>query len=499
MRFVTLSEQNAGQSSSLKRVDGMVWHRYHQHLRGAGGVVRKNEFKASHLLPLTAVCALLAVGVCCRDFLEMLPPSAVQTCAEDDTDTVPNGTSSPQIAAAAAAASSRRSSQDNNGTSGRVSSSIRRISSLPTRVGGRTLSATAAAAAAAVGAEQQPHRASFPQVEEHPVHENPLNVVLAARADQIGDNPEAIRRQLLAMKLASGALQFDSAVSTFTASLNGPNSLAASRIASYSVGFPPSSRNSISSRAGPAGGSVSPAADAAAAVAQAAGIVQVAAATAATRGLPTLSSLGSEGGLGPFASYQHQDSLGGAVDGAVNEDAQQRNRGLSPSPSLFNLTAADVISRQQSQSLQRLLSGNFRGQQRAGSVVPPRQQQSCSSIPSLASPVLNGQLTAGSSSEVVVAAGGAFSSSGNGMSPETPKFAVAGNGDLPMVQLQPAGPAAVMISEGDDGDDDGVCEICFDAEAVVALQQCGHTLCVSCCKELCKLHHFKPGLCPYCR
>jgi hypothetical protein len=22
---------------------------------------------------------------------------------------------------------------------------------------------------------------------------------------------------------------------------------------------------------------------------------------------------------------------------------------------------------------------------------------------------------------------------------------------------------------------------------------------VSCCKELCKLHHFKPGLCPYCR
>lgn len=57
-----------------------------------------------------------------------------------------------------------------------------------------------------------------------------------------------------------------------------------------------------------------------------------------------------------------------------------------------------------------------------------------------------------------------------------------------------------MISEGSVGaDDEGVCEICFDAAAVVSLQQCGHTLCVSCCRELCKLHHFKPGLCPYCR
>eukprot|EP00775_Hariotina_reticulata_P008074 gene8074-8269_t len=80
--------------------------------------------------------------------------------------------------------------------------------------------------------------------------------------------------------------------------------------------------------------------------------------------------------------------------------------------------------------------------------------------------------------------------------------AAANTGGLPIIQQQ-----RFMISEvnsradddDDDVDDEATCEICFDAVAVVALQGCGHTLCICCCKEMCKLHHFKPALCPYCR
>jgi hypothetical protein len=90
------------------------------------------------------------------------------------------------------------------------------------------------------------------------------------------------------------------------------------------------------------------------------------------------------------------------------------------------------------------------------------------------------------------------------------------NGDLPMIQQQlvgaayasgllgsthGAGASGMITEEGEeDSDEDGLmCEICFDAQAVVSLQACGHALCVGCCKEMCKLHHFKPALCPYCR
>ena len=47
--------------------------------------------------------------------------------------------------------------------------------------------------------------------------------------------------------------------------------------------------------------------------------------------------------------------------------------------------------------------------------------------------------------------------------------------------------------------EEGACEICFDEKACVELWQCGHTLCVTCTREMCKLHHFKPALCPFCR
>jgi hypothetical protein len=51
--------------------------------------------------------------------------------------------------------------------------------------------------------------------------------------------------------------------------------------------------------------------------------------------------------------------------------------------------------------------------------------------------------------------------------------------------------------EEEDGEDG--CEVCFDAADVVALQHCGHRLCTTCAAAMCKLHHFKPALCPFCR
>eukprot|EP00882_Tetradesmus_deserticola_P005366 GHRQ01005647.1.p1 GENE.GHRQ01005647.1~~GHRQ01005647.1.p1 ORF type:complete len:268 (+),score=60.34 GHRQ01005647.1:1-804(+) len=94
----------------------------------------------------------------------------------------------------------------------------------------------------------------------------------------------------------------------------------------------------------------------------------------------------------------------------------------------------------------------------------------------------------------------------------------AADGDLPLIQQQPgsqlqlskaacssgllgsthgAGASGMITEESDE--DELMCEICFDAQAVVVLQACGHALCVGCCREMCKLHHFKPALCPYCR
>jgi hypothetical protein len=73
--------------------------------------------------------------------------------------------------------------------------------------------------------------------------------------------------------------------------------------------------------------------------------------------------------------------------------------------------------------------------------------------------------------------------------------AVPSNGGLPIIQQ----PGAAGDNDDDWDDDEATCEICFDAVAVVALQDCRHTLCIRCCKEMCKLHHFKPALCPYCR
>jgi len=401
----------------------------------------------------------------------MLPPSAVQTSAEDDLDRAANGGAGGSTNNNS---SSRRNSLTPAGSSTTGPLSMRRISSLPPGIGSRTATAAVPGAgaldAAGQGSQQQQQmmlRRSSTDLHD-PAHENPLNVVLAARAGQIGDNPEAIRQRLLAMKLASGALHFNNAVSTFAASLAGSASCeqVVSRFTSFSSAMPPSSRNSISSRPG-----VAPAPAAAAAT------LSLEARDAGAEAATAAAAAGSSGGgaePSPFSSQQQQ--LAGTPS-------------LSPSPSLFNITAANVMAHQSSQSLQRLLSGNTRIRRAASAAVGV---QHSGSVPS--------------PSGLSMAAGlpGAFSSHNSSPAAAATATAAGGrgavtNGDLPIVQQQPGAAAAAVIFSDDGDDEEGTCEICFDAAAVVALERCGHTLCVGCCKELCKLHHFKPGLCPYCR
>jgi hypothetical protein len=164
-------------------------------------------------------------------------------------------------------------------------------------------------------------------------------------------------------------------------------------------------------------------------------------------------------------------------------------------------------------SLQRLLSGSSR------SHLPSRT----SDDQSLASDVrsLPGSAAAAGFDSNAGTQSGSFtaaadrSSSGQLNLPQQLQGGMA-NGDLPMIQQQlvgsayasgllgsthGAGASGMITEEGEeDSDEDSLmCEICFDAQAVVSLQACGHALCVGCCREMCKLHHFKPALCPYCR
>ncbi|KAJ9509326.1 hypothetical protein QJQ45_001784 [Haematococcus lacustris] len=48
-------------------------------------------------------------------------------------------------------------------------------------------------------------------------------------------------------------------------------------------------------------------------------------------------------------------------------------------------------------------------------------------------------------------------------------------------------------------EDDQTCPVCLDEAPDIQLQRCGHSLCVSCARDLCKRHFLTPALCPYCR
>jgi hypothetical protein len=171
-------------------------------------------------------------------------------------------------------------------------------------------------------------------------------------------------------------------------------------------------------------------------------------------------------------------------------------------------------------SLQRLLSGGPRSHLQSRISDDQSVTSDVKSAPGAAG--FDSTAGNGSSSSGALAAAADRSNSGQLQQQQQP--GVAANGDLPIIQQQP-GPqqqlgsnaaayasgllgsthgavtSDMITEEGEEGSDEDelTCEICFDAEAVVSLQACGHALCVGCCREMCKLHHFKPALCPYCR
>jgi hypothetical protein len=346
------------------------------------------------------------------------------------------------------------------------------------------------------------------------VPDNPLNVVLALRAEHIGENPERIRQQLLALKLASGARQFSNAVTAFNAGLAGGDAsstassgtAASARLASFVAAAPRSFRASFS-RHGAGGGGVGAAVAAAAAAAAAAapGGGSSPAAPAAATAAPIAGS----DSAGPFAAAAPEEQQQRAASGDASNHQQQQQQqpqqampSLSPSPSLYNTAAVSVMTQQPSQSLHRLLSGRVRPRRAASSASVALTSSLQGSVhDSAAAAALVGANSQASDAAAAVASGNNGSSRG-APSPLGPNVVAGGTpagGGLPMLQAQLGAAHAAMITEECDDDDDGTCEICFDAAAAVALQNCGHTLCVGCCRELCKLHHFKPGLCPYCR
>jgi hypothetical protein len=66
-------------------------------------------------------------------------------------------------------------------------------------------------------------------------------------------------------------------------------------------------------------------------------------------------------------------------------------------------------------------------------------------------------------------------------------------------QLFGTGSGCGSSSAGGSCSDAGVCGVCFDDSAQVALASCGHELCLDCCKSLCSQQSAKATTCPFCR
>jgi hypothetical protein len=397
--------------------------------------------------------------------------------------------------------------------------------------GPSTHSSAAAAAAAQQGAG---------------VSDNPLDVMLTIRAGRIGDSAETMRQQLLLMKLASGRNNFDTQVSAFNASMQLPDSLgldtsssgavAGMRVASVTLASP-ARRGSVANQGRAAKLAASQRAasvpldmqlDAAANAATAAvGVVSapgggVAPGAAAPAGAAANAGLGSSG-FEPAGSIHSQTGGTDAAAAAAAAGCGQPQH-LKQSSSLASMRNSSMhrslIMRQP--SLQRLLSGSSRSHLPSRTSDDQSMASDMRSLPGSAA-AAGPDSTAGNGS---VSTAADRSSSGQLNLLQQPQGGVLPNGDLPIIQQQlgsqqqqqqlvgaacyasgllgsthGAGASGMITEEGEeDSDDDGLtCEICFDAAAVVSLQACGHALCVGCCREMCKLHHFKPALCPYCR
>lgn len=347
--------------------------------------------------------------------------------------------------------------------------------------GGSTTAAAAPSSSAAAAAR-----------EDGLLADNPVDVMLAHRAGNAGDNLDSIRQNLLMLKLASGALNFNTAVSASLVSTEtkvSPNT-------SFTGQRPPPGLRKIS------GGDR--------AVTQGVGAA-AAAAAAEGGGLYRNQSPERQQQQQRTESPDSQGSVYSSVDGAGPIDrAAAAARQMRRTSSSINRSA---LGRQP--SLHRLLSGSSRhrlsishrysGELAAAAAAAAAAQEPAGDLDSAAAAwpapqQQQGTSTAGSlpSNPPLMLLAAARSQSVS-----------SSTGGLPIIQQQqrnnmlcnsPNGRLGIREESAEsDSDDENTCEVCFDAMAIVALQACGHTLCVGCCREMCKLHHFKPALCPYCR
>eukprot|EP00879_Flechtneria_rotunda_P004022 GHRR01004264.1.p2 GENE.GHRR01004264.1~~GHRR01004264.1.p2 ORF type:complete len:441 (+),score=187.29 GHRR01004264.1:2056-3378(+) len=419
----------------------------------------------------------------CRNILDdVLPPSAVQTTEDDDDQ-----------------ADQHEAKQFRRGSlaavmGGQGSASGSQISPPPDNVGGQQQ-----------GLQDGPENGDI-------VGDNPLDVMLANRANIIGENPEAMRQQLVLMKLASGTLNFNAAANALNSALNQqPPEMGhpgGSRLSSFttqsatgpkrmSLGNRPSigaagASSTTPPRSGaqtPTNGQPSPWSSADSAATAAAAAKQAAAESNAAGGEATAGA--GNAGLLPTTSKA------GSLDMVTQQQPSSATRQLIAQIS----AGARSSSLRRSQlgpqpSLQRLLSG----------CQSRRLEEDLSAAVADVGPVAGSDITTAASNGSAAAtasAGGAADSRGSEVA-DAAGSSAGSNGLLQVPTWHVNPPTRISNNAADaandyDDDDESICEICFDAQAVVQLQACHHTLCLGCCKEMCKLHHFKPALCPYCR
>ncbi|KAF6255598.1 hypothetical protein COO60DRAFT_1627493 [Scenedesmus sp. NREL 46B-D3] len=301
---------------------------------------------------------------------------------------------------------------------------------------GSTSSSVAAAAAAAQ--------------RDAAVSDNPLDVMLTIRAGRIGDSADAMRQQLLMMKLASGRNNFDTQLNAsmqlpdVTLDTPGSDAVAGMRVASVTFASP-ARRGSVagqgraaklaaSQRAAslPVKAQLEAAADAATAavaVASAPGgtSVPLAAAPLGAAGNDAISS-----SLTDAAGSTHSQASGTGVAAAGCGQPPQPQRSISLAGMRNNSMHRSLIMRQP--SLQRLLSSSSRNRLPSGAPDEQSAPSDVRSRPGTAAAV--GAAGDSSSSGVVSAAADRFSSGQLNLLPQAPGSAP--NGDLPMIQQPPA-------------------------------------------------------------
>ncbi|KAF8060544.1 ankrd52 [Scenedesmus sp. PABB004] len=350
-----------------------------------------------------------------------------------------------------------------------------------------------AAAGAAAGAARRaeparPRGAPPPPPPPEQQEDNPLELVLGARASFIGDDAGAMRQQLVLMKLASGMVSFQTAVSALNASLaltdSDDGGAVAGAVRRASATAAASRRGSLASSSGRPGGAV-----------EAAGSSAAAATAAATPFSALAAGAAADGGGGSSAASADGGSAAGGAPAPPPPPPPPPARSAS---GLRSSSVHAALAKQP--SLRRLLSGGSRSNLALSQRTSlASSADAAAALPAGGGPAGGGPAGGGPAGGGPAGGGPAGGGpAGGGLAGNGPAGGGGGACDLPVIQAPPG--AAIL--EGDEAGSEGLddeCEVCFDAVARVALSACGHTLCVACCRQLSTLHHFRPALCPFCR